>query len=233
MGQSSLATGAVASGSSVIRVPDDLPLELLGPLGCGVQTGAGTVMRALRIDAGSSVAVFGAGAVGLSAVAAASVSGATCIVAIDRVASRLELAKHFGATHVVLAEERDLAGAVRDASAGGVDYSIECAGSPAAFSAAVDALRHLGHCAVVGGVKPGTRASYDWRSAQAKGITIHAVVEGDAVPSEFMPVLMDLLRRGRFPLEAMVKFFDLDQIEEACQAAQSGEVIKPILRMPA
>jgi aryl-alcohol dehydrogenase len=232
MGQSSLATRAVVSGSSVIGVRRDVPLELLGPLGCGVQTGAGTVMRALRVTAGSSVAIFGAGAVGLSAVVAAAISGASCIVAVDRVPSRLEMAKRFGATETLLSGD-GVVDAIRKASLGGVDYAIECAGSPDTFSAAVDSLRSLGHCAVVGGVKPGTRASYDWRPAQGKGITIHSVVEGDVVPSEFIPVLVDLVAQRRFPLEAMVRYYDFDQLEEAVQAAESGEVIKPILRMPA
>ena len=116
---------------------------------------------------------------------------------------------------------------------GPTSYSIECAGNTDTFAAAIDVLRNLGHCAVVGGVKPGTRASYDWRPAQGEGITIHAVVEGDAVPSEFIPVLIDLVRQGRFPLEAMVKYFDFGQLEEAALTAESGEVIKPVLRMPA
>ena len=233
MGQSSLSTATVASGSSVIPVAKDLPLELLGPLGCAVQTGAGSVMRALRVTPGSSVAVFGAGAVGLSAVSAAAIAGATCIVAVDRVDSRLALARQFGATDVISIEDSDVTASIRDLTSGGVDYSIECAGSTDALRIAVDVLRSLGHCAVVGGVRPGTLASYDWRPAQGKGVTIHAVVEGDAVPSEFIPILVDLVRRGRLPLADMVTYFEFDQIEEAARAAESGEVIKPILCMPA
>ncbi|HEY0276477.1 MAG TPA: alcohol dehydrogenase catalytic domain-containing protein, partial [Paenirhodobacter sp.] len=96
-GQSSFATHAIADARNVVKVRKDAPLELLGPLGCGIQTGAGAVLNALPVGAGSSFVVFGAGAVGLSAVMAARVAGATTIIAVDLVASRLDLALEIGA----------------------------------------------------------------------------------------------------------------------------------------
>ncbi len=100
-GQSSFGTYALANERTVVKVPKDLPLERLGPLGCGIQTGAGSVMNALKIGTGASFTAFGSGSVGLSAVMAARIVGATTIIAVDVVASRLALAKELGATHTV------------------------------------------------------------------------------------------------------------------------------------
>lgn len=108
--QSSFATYALARENSTVKVPTDVPLELLGPLGCGIQTGAGAVINSLQVRPGTSFACYGAGAVGLSAVMAAKVVGATSTVAIDVVPSRLELAKELGATHTVNSREVDLLG---------------------------------------------------------------------------------------------------------------------------
>ena len=117
--QSSFATYALARESNAVRVPAGAPLELLGPLGCGIQTGAGAVINSLKVRPGTSFVGFGAGAVGLSAVMAAKVAGATTIVAVDVVPERLELAKELGATHTVNSREVDLIEAVREATGGG------------------------------------------------------------------------------------------------------------------
>jgi aryl-alcohol dehydrogenase len=165
---------------------------------------------------------------------AARIAGATTIVAVDRVPVRLTIARSVGATATVnLADTDHVASAIREAAGGGLDYSIECAGNRAAFTAAVDVLRNLGECAIVGGVAPGTSACFDWRQAQAKGIRVRGVVEGDAISSEFIPVLTELLRGGQLPLERLVRYYDFDEINQAVEAAESGDVIKPILRMPA
>lgn len=106
-GQSSFSTYTIANERNVVKVAKQAPLELLGPLGCGIQTGAGSVLNALKVEAGSSFAAFGAGAVGLAAVMAAKVAGATTIIAVDVTPSRLELALELGATHVINSREED------------------------------------------------------------------------------------------------------------------------------
>jgi aryl-alcohol dehydrogenase len=147
-GQSSFATHAVVSVRSGVVVDPDLPLEILGPLGCGVLNGVGGVLIAARVRAGSNVAVFGAGAVGLSAVMAARIAGASTVVAVDRHSRRLELALELGATHVVQAGDR-AAEAVTEI-AGAADYSFETTGVPSVITDAVDVLGLRGVCGLIG-----------------------------------------------------------------------------------
>lgn len=124
-GQSSFAGNAIAHESNVVKVRKDAPLELVGPLGCGIQTGAGTGLRALKVTAGSSFAVTGAGTVGLSAVMAARVAGATTVIAVDMVPSRSELALEVGATHTVSGKELDALSEIQRITGEGVDFALE------------------------------------------------------------------------------------------------------------
>jgi aryl-alcohol dehydrogenase len=156
-GQSSFGTFALVHDRNVIRVPRDVPLELLGPLGCGIQTGAGAVINALKVTPGSSFAAFGGGAVGLSAIMAARVAGATMIIAADVVPSRLELAKELGATHTVNSRETDPVAAVREITGGGADFTLESSGRPAVLRQAIDALGIGGTCGIVGAPALGYR----------------------------------------------------------------------------
>ena len=202
-GQSSFATHAIVHERNTVKVRDDAPLELLGPLGCGIQTGAGTVLRALEVDAGSSFAVTGAGAVGLSAVMAAHVTGATTIIAVDVVDSRLELARELGATHVINGSETD----------------------------AVEEIRQRGTTAILGASRPDAVLDIAANAFMQSCKTIRGVVEGDSVPDVFVPQLLDLHMQGRFPFDRLVTFYDFDQINQAAADTESGTAIKPILRM--
>jgi aryl-alcohol dehydrogenase len=192
--QSSFATFALAREINAIKVPDDAPLELLGPLGCGIQTGAGAVLNSLQVRSGSSFASYGAGAVGLSAVMAAKVAGATTIIAIDVVPSRLELALELGATHVVNSRETDVVEAVRAITGGGADFALESTGRPDVLSAGIEALGGLGMMGVVGAPKLGTTASFDVNNLLLGGRSIRGIVEGvhsaagDPVPAGALPV---------------------------------------------
>src|SRR5690606_12019630 len=126
------------------------PLELLGPLGCGIQTGAGTVLRALNVGVGSTFAVMGAGAVGLSAVMAARVAGAVTIIAVDVLPSRLELAAELGATHTVNGREQDAVEEIGRITGEGVDYALDTTGLPPLIGQMIQALRQRGTAAVLG-----------------------------------------------------------------------------------
>ncbi|HDX2367853.1 TPA: NAD(P)-dependent alcohol dehydrogenase [Escherichia coli] len=229
--QSSFATYALASENNAIQVPADAPLELLGPLGCGIQTGAGAVINSLKVRAGSSFAAYGAGAVGLSAVMAARVAGATTIIAIDVVASRLELAKELGATHTVNSKEEDVVEAVREITNGGADFALESTGRPEVLEAGIDALGGLGTMGIVGAPKLGTRASFDINSLLLGGRSIRGIVEGDSVPQVFIPQLVKLYQQGRFPFDRLVKFYPLEQINQAAEDSTKGITLKPILRI--
>lgn len=158
-GQSSFGTYTIAAERTVVKVGADAPLERLGPLGCGVQTGAGGVLNALRPEAGSSIAVFGAGAVGMSAIMAAALSGCTTIIAVDIKPNRLELARELGATHVVDASERDAVEEIRRITGGGAQYTLETTAVPRVFRQAVDALAPLGTCGLIGAAPLGTEST--------------------------------------------------------------------------
>ena len=230
-GQSSFGTYALAHERNVVKVPVNAPLELLGPLGCGIQTGAGAVMNALQIRPGSTFAAFGGGAVGLSAVMAARVAGATTIIAVDVVPSRLALAKELGATHIVNSKETDPIEAVRKITGGGADFSLESSGRPAVLRQAIDALAIRGVCGIVGAPALGTEASFDVNGVMTAGKRIVGIVEGDSVPDLFIPSLVELYTQGRFPFDRLVKFYTLDQINQAAEDSEKGITIKPIVRI--
>ena len=228
-GQSSFGTFALVHERNVIRVPRDVPLELLGPLGCGIQTGAGAVINALKVTPGSSFAAFGGGAVGLSAVMGALVAGATKIIAADVVPSRLELAKELGATHTVNSREIDPVAAVREITGGGADFTLESSGRPAVLRQAIDALAIGGSCGIVGAPALGTEASFDVNGVMTSGKRIVGIVEGESKPDLFIPALVELYRQGRFPFDKLVKFYTLDQINQAAEDSEKGITIKPII----
>jgi aryl-alcohol dehydrogenase len=225
-GQSSFATHALVSVRNVVKVDDDLPLELLGPLGCGVQTGAGSILIALGVAAGSSLVVFGAGGVGLSAVMAAHVAGAATIIAVDLHPARLELARELGATHTFDGAQPDLLPSLLAATGGGAQYALDTTGLPTVISDAVGALRPTGTCGLVG-VQQGDLVLDPM--ALAIGRNVMGIVEGDAVPQLFIPRLISLWRQGRFPFDNLITTFPLDQINEAEQQMLKGEVVKPVL----
>ncbi len=232
-GQSSFGTFALVHERNAIRVPRDAPLELLGPLGCGIQTGAGAVMNALKVKPGSSFAAFGGGAVGLSAVMAARVAGATTIIVSDVVPSRLELANELGATHTVNSREIDPVAAVREITRGGADFTLESSGRPTVLRQAMDALAIGGTCGIVGAPALGTEASFDVNGVMTAGKRIIGIIEGESKPDLFIPALVELYMQGRFPFDKLVKFYTLDQINEAAEDSEKGITIKPIVRLQA
>ena len=232
-GQSSFATFALAHERNAIRVPRDAPLELLGPLGCGVSTGAGSVMNALKVDAGQGLAVFGAGAVGLSAVMAARVVGAAVIVAVDLHEGRLALARELGATHTVDGRAPDLVDQLRAATDGrGLDFTLDATGTTAVTGAAFAALAVRGTCGFVGGADPGATITVGAGHLMLGGRTLRGIVQGDSVPAQIIPALVELHRQGRFPIEKLVKVYDLKDINQAAHDSETGATIKPVIRMP-
>jgi aryl-alcohol dehydrogenase len=231
-GQSSFATHSVASERNVVKLPDDIDITVAAPFGCGIQTGAGAVLTSLAAPAGSSLVVFGTGTVGLSAVLGGVIAGCTTIIGVDLNAARLALALELGATHVVNAGERDVLEDVRALTGGGADFCVETTGVPAVLRTAVDATTPRGVTGVIGAPPFGTDVSLDVNTILSGGRVVRGVVEGDSVPDIFLPQLMTLHRQGRFPVEALMTFYDFDQIEQAAQDAGAGRTIKPVLRMP-
>jgi aryl-alcohol dehydrogenase len=229
-GQSSFATGAIVPERSVVRIPDDIPFEVVAPFGCGVQTGAGSVINAVRPKAGSSIAVFGAGGVGLSAVMAAVICGCDPIIVVDIRPSRLELARELGATHAIDAAQTDPVQAIVDLT-GGVDASLEASGVPGVLRQAVDVLAPDSLCGLVGAPPQGTEEKIDVNGLLSTGRVVRGLVEGHAVSEIFIPKLAELWRAGKLPMERLVRAYDFDQINQAAEDALVGEVVKPVLRM--
>ena len=226
-GQSSFASHAMANERNVVKVTaDDVKLEILGPLGCGFQTGAGAVINSLGARPGTSIVVYGAGAVGLAGVMAAKIAGCSTIVAVDLHDNRLALAKEVGATHVINAKTTaDVTAEVRAITGGGTQYGLDTTGVPAVIRGAVDALRPTGSLVVVGVVMGDIAFS---ASGFLDGKSVRGVIEGDAYPADFIPKLIEWHRRGMFPIDKLVKTYRLDQINEAQHDSESGATIKPI-----
>jgi len=230
--QSSFATRAIATEHNVVKVRKDLPIELLGPLGCGVQTGAGSVINSLAVRPGSSIAVFGTGAVGLSAIMAAVVTGCTQIVGVDVHPDRLQLATELGATDVVNGRDSNATEAILELTNGrGVDYTLETTAVPAVARQAVESLALLGTCGLVGVPPAGTTLELDFHSVLF-GRFVRGIIGGDARAQLFIPTLLDLWSQGRFPFDRLITTYPLDDINQAVSDAESGSTIKPVILMP-
>jgi aryl-alcohol dehydrogenase len=230
-GQSSFATYAMTTASSLVPVPEGLPVELMGPLACGLATGAGAVFNTLRPEPGSSIVVYGAGTVGLAAVMAARNSAATTIIAVDRHAGRLRLAADLGATHTVDATGTDPVQAVQDICGGPADAALDCTGVISVVRQAIDSVGMLGTALLIGGAPAGAEFSVEHFST-LWGKTIRGTLGGSGHGQALIAALMDLHAQGRFPFDRLVEYFPLEQIEDAVEASHSGAVVKPILRMP-
>jgi len=227
-GQSSFATHAIVHQRGMVKVDPSVDLRLLGPLGCGLQTGAGAVLSLLRVFPGSSVAVFGAGAVGLSAVMAARIAGATAIVAVDLSPERPALASELGATHTVDAVNNDVGTELTAIKPGGFDFILEITANPTLLGKAVGLVKLGGTVCLIGGAPFGTRASIDMNELLA-GRIVRGVVQGDGVPQNFIPELVELYKAGCFPIDKLVRFYDFTDINGAFDDARRGAAVKPIL----
>lgn len=231
-GQSSFATYAIARAPNAVVVPPSLPLELMAPLGCGLQTGAGAVLNVLRPSAGDTIAVFGTGTVGMAAVLAARIAGCARIVAVDTKPARLDLALSLGATDAIDAGTQDVGATLASIAPRGLDGAIDTTGVPAVLASALDALRMAGTVVLVGASPPGARASLDMTSLLI-GKTVRGSIQGDAVPKTFIPYLADLFAQGRFPIDRLVRRYPFAEIEQAVRDAADGTALKAVLQMPA
>lgn len=229
--QSSFATYAIVTDGNAIRIPKDVPLEIMGPLGCGIQTGAGAIINTLKPSMGSSLAVFGTGAVGMAAIMAAHALGVTTIIAVDLYEERLKLGLELGATHTVNARSQDVVNVIKELTGGGVDFSLECTGKPQVLRQSVDVLSIPGVCGIIGAAPMGAEVSLDINTLLF-GRSVRGIIEGDSLPKVFIPQLIELWRTGRFPFHKLIEFFELENINEAVKASESGKVLKPVIRMP-
>lgn len=200
-GQSSWSTYAVASANNCVLVDADIPLRIVGPLGCCIQSGAGAVLKTLRPEPGSGIAIFGLGSVGLAALLAAVSAECSTVVAVDLSDARLATAGELGATHTINSSKTDAAQAIRDITGGrGVQYSVDCVGAGSVVRSALECLQSPGVCATVGFQGPGNEITID-QGHLLFGRSLVGVIEGDATPNSFVPEMIALYRRGKFPFD--------------------------------
>lgn len=227
-GQSSFATYSVVAERNLVKVDNDLPIELLGPLGCGIQTGSGAVLNRLKPEIGSTIAIFGCGTVGLSAVMAAKVAQCSKIICVDVQDSRLQLAEELGATHTINAKTADPVQRILEIANGGVNYSFDTSANPNVLRQAVDCLASLGTAAFVGGPPAGTEVKLNM-SSLLFGRTVTGVIQGYSVPKSFIPQLISLYKSGNFPFDKLITYYQFEDINRAVHDMETGKTIKPVI----
>jgi len=234
-GQSSFATHAIAHQRNVVRVPDSaahLPLEQLAPIGCGLMTGAGAVLRSMKVRSGLPIAVFGTGTVGMAAIMAAKVAGADPIVAVDVNDERLALARELGATHAFNARD-DAIARIRALCPAGVGYAFDTTGIKTVIEDAFSLLAPRGILGIVGASDPADMLAFNESQFMGGGRTVKGILGGDSDVGPFVTELIELHLAGRFPFERLIGYFDFAEIDQAIAASESGRVVKPVLRMAA
>jgi aryl-alcohol dehydrogenase len=226
--QSSFAAYAVINQRSAVKIEKDIDLGLAAPLGCGIQTGAGCVMNVLKPEIGSTIAVFGIGPVGLSAIMAANIIGCYKIIAIDKIPSRLALAQEIGATHIINGgETQDMAGDIMALTGGrGLNYAVDTSGSKFLANLALNSLSYTGKLMLAAG---GTSLTLT-TGAVLGAKTVMGVNEGNSIPKVFIPKLLSYYKKGKFPLDKLISYFRFEEINEAFEASHQGETIKAVLR---
>jgi len=232
--QSSFAHYSIANDRNAIRVSKDVNLELLAPLGCGILTGGGSVRNRLKPRAGSTIAIFGMGALGFAAAHMARKAGCSSIIAVDLHESRLELAKAFGATHWINASRvEDAVAEVMKICPEGVDHAFEATGSTKVMEQAIAVLGRGGSCVISGAIiDPSAKVTVSPLTFM-KGVTINGTLLGDGDPVGTINEFIEDIRAGTFPIDKLVTLYDLDSINSAIDDAMRGTVIKPVVRFPA
>ena len=227
-GASTFADHLVANTRNCVKVDPEVSVELLGPLACGLMTGAGAVLNSLKPAPGSSIVVFGLGGIGMSALMAAKICGCTKIIAVDIVDSRLDTALELGATHVINSKKiADVPAEIKKITTYGADFAVECSGNEFCVKSAYASLDTDGVVAMVG---VSNHVSFDTFFFDIYSKRTESINMGLAHPKLFIPQLVEWYKRGMFPIEKIVKFYSLDDINKAMEDSKSGDSIKPIIR---
>lgn len=229
--QSSFSTHSITLERDVVPVKGDHTPERLAAIPCGVITGAGAVLNTFKAGPKDSLAVFGAGAVGLSAVMAGHLAGVSPLIAVDIVEERLKLALELGATHVLNANDGDIAARIRDIAPRGVDFSFETSSNGQSFLDAIDCLCMGGHCGFVTNPNLDENTPFSPQLILHRAASIGFVVLGWGMPNTFLPRLLELNQQGLFPYDRLVKTYDFSDINKAFEDSHKGIAIKPVLLM--
>lgn len=226
-GQSTWATHAIASVQNAVKVDPTLPLEKLGPLGCGLLTGAGAVLNVQRPRAGQTYGVWGLGPVGLAAIMAAKASGCARVVGVDPNPARRELALEVGATDVYEPSD-DLAKTLVRANGGGLDFTLDAVGAAPVIDQALRSLASPGSCVTVGFRGPRNPVEVD-QGHLLQGRSLRGVIEGDADPHQLIPRLLAMWAAGEFEFDRLITTYAFDDIATAIADFRAGTVVKPVL----
>lgn len=228
-GQSSFATHTVVDERSLVKVRKDVDLAMLGPLGCGIQTGFGTVLGCLDAKEGSSIVIFGCGSLGLSAVMGAKIAKCKEIIAVGGTPDKLKLALELGATHVINRKEvEDVAAEVKKITGSGATYAFESTGAPAMFQLAIESVGIMGKVAICG---VGNTFSFDPMQLIIGCKSIIGSNEGNVDYKEFIPKMIEHYKNGELPLDKIITFYPFEEIEQAFQDSHAGRCIKPVLKI--
>ena len=214
---------------SLVKIREDMPLDRAALIGCGVTTGVGAALNTARIDPGSTVAVIGCGGVGLSVVNGAMIGGASRIIAVDMLDSKLELAREFGATDVVNASETDAVEAVKELTDGGVHYSFEAIGLKVASEQAFQMLRRGGTATVIGMIPPPQMVE-----VLGADFLQEKRIQGSSMGSNRfrvdMPRYVEFYLQGRLHLDQLIsQRIKLDQINEAFEILETGDIARSVI----
>lgn len=229
--QSSFSTLAVATSRNVVRIDEpDVPFEILAALPCGANTGAGAVVHVFKPKPENTLAIFGCGTVGLTALMAARRLGCSKIIAVDTNLTRLKLALELGATDT-LESTPDVASKIRELCPPGVDFALEAVGIPSALRNAVYGLRQgSGIACLVGSARPGTEVTIDMNVLQS-GRTVRGCIQGDSVPAEFIPEMVRWWKAGEFPVEKLVTNYKFEEVDQAVRDGLAGKCVKAVLKI--
>jgi aryl-alcohol dehydrogenase len=229
-GQSSFASHAIANQRNILKVDADADLAAMAPLGCGIQTGAGAVMRSLAAKKGSSLVVIGGGAVGLSAVIGGVLQGCSTIILIEPQGERRAIGQSVGATHVIDPMAGDAAEAVRAILPGGANNIVDTSGNMGALQGATNMLAHKGKLGMIA-VPPAVDSALALPviPALTLGYSVQGICEGDSDPDVFIPELIAHMKAGRLPIDKFTKTYKFDQINQAIDDAHHGKCIKAVL----
>ena len=230
---SSFMRRAVTSENRVTPIPETMPLREAALLGCAVPTGAGVVLNTARVRPGSSVAVFGAGGIGLSAVLAADLMNAAIIIAVDVIAHKLEQAKTLGATHLVNARTQDALATILEITNGcGVDYAIEAAGLRETMEMAFRTVRERGGLCVLAGNLPQGQCIQLDPMELIKGKQVVGTWGGESQPDRDIPIYVDLYQRGRLKFDRLITHsYSLAEVNQALRDLEEGKTGRGIIEM--
>ncbi len=233
LGASTFAERTVLPAAATVKIRPDVPLDRAALIGCGVMTGVGAVTNAAHVEVGSAVAVFGAGGVGLNVIQGAALVGAERIIAVDTRASKLDLARRFGATHTVDASSHDPVAAIAALTNGrGADYAFEAIGLPATVAQALACVRKAGTAIVVGLTSPQALVEINPLALVQQEKTLRGSLYGSAQLRFDMPRLLDLYVAGKLKLDELItRRYPLAEVNDAVLALRRGDVARAVLIM--